>query len=111
MFYNNDSDVQVGSIGLVIELTVKEKNEATGLYDIVDISSATVKNFYIKKPDKTIVIKTADFVTDGSDGKLKYVTIANDLDMRGLWYIQAYINSPGFNGRSTIIELFVNDNV
>lgn len=82
---STSTDMHVGDIGTVIEVT---------LYDggsVVDISSATVKQFMLEKPDGTTVTKSASFTTDGTDGKLRYTTIANDLDTAGDWQLQVYV--------------------
>ncbi len=58
----------------------------------VDVSTASVKDIVLTKPDGvTNVTKTAIFDSDGIDGKVKYVTILNDLDAVGQWKIQAII--------------------
>ena len=57
-------NIQVGAIGLVITLTITEDDVA------VNISSATTKTIKIRKPDGTVLAKTAAFTTNGSDGKV-----------------------------------------
>lgn len=82
---STSTDMHVGDIGTVLEVT---------LYDsgvVVDISSATVKQFIFKKPDRTTATKAASFSTNGTDGKLRYTTIANDLDIAGDWELQVYV--------------------
>ncbi len=82
------ASVRVGDTGTRFELTVVENDVA------VDISSATMKTIKFQKPDNSVVSKTADFTTDGSDGKIDYVSITNDIDVRGEWKIQGYIEMP-----------------
>lgn len=107
----SDSDIQVGVVGLLIELTVMETNELTGVESAVDISDATVKRIFIRKPNKVILQKDAEFSTTGADGKIKYSTIATDLDIRGSYSIQAYVETPTYNGFSTIVSFYVNKNL
>ncbi|NIP55083.1 MAG: hypothetical protein GWN00_09825, partial [Aliifodinibius sp.] len=38
-----------------------------------------------------VVTKDGVFVTDGTDGKLQYTTIADDLDEIGIWHLQGYL--------------------
>ena len=47
--------------------------------------------FCFWKPGGTTIERTAVFVTTGLDGKLKYVTVAADLDIAGLWKWQVIL--------------------
>lgn len=91
---------QEGAIGAIIEYIVLDDDD-----EPLDISSATVKALVFKKPDGTVVEKTAVFVTNGTDGKLKWTTIAGDLTPYGTYSAQARLTMPGFDGRSQV-ELF-----
>ncbi len=82
------ASVRVGDTGTRFELTIVENGVAA------DISSATIKTIKFSKPDNTILSKTADFTTDGTDGKIDYVSITNDIDVKGEWKIQGYIEMP-----------------
>lgn len=98
--------LQKSAIGVAIIATVKEDNAA------VNVSSVTTKQLVLKKPDGSTVTKTAAFVTDGTDGKLQYVTISGDLDTAGTWEVQANVVFPsGFNGRSDVQSFEVRDNL
>jgi hypothetical protein len=91
---------------LVIEFTVQEKGE------IVDISSASAtKQIIFKKPDATTTTKSGSFVTNGTDGKFYYTTIAGDIDQAGAWQAQAYIVTGSFVGYSMPVAFTVNDNL
>ena len=79
------SEIHENDIGTVFELTVKE-----GAL-VVDDSGATTKQIYFKKPDGTVVTKTAAFSSDGTDGKLKYTTVTGDLTPTGSWEIQCHL--------------------
>lgn len=61
---------------------------------VVDISAATNKYMYFKRPDGTSFIKTAAFSTDGTDGYIQYVSVADDLDAVGEWLIQGFVELP-----------------
>lgn len=56
-----------------------------------NISSATVKYIYLRKPDDSVMVKTAEFTTGGTDGKIEYKCMPSDLDMPGKWRIQGYV--------------------
>ncbi len=57
--------------------------------------ATTVREFEFTKPDGSVVTKTASFVTDGSDGRLRYATESGFLDVVGTWKIRAKLTEPG----------------
>ncbi len=71
--------------------TIRDQDDA-----VVDISTATVKKLIFKKPSEETLIKDATFYSDGTDGKLYYITASGDLNEVGNWQYQAYIE-PGSN--------------
>ena len=77
-----------GDIGTVFELTIKDTDEA-----VIDVSTAAVKYIYFQDPTGTRMRKTATFTTDGTDGKIEYVTIAGDIDEVGTWQVQGYVET------------------
>lgn len=88
--------LQQDAIGAVIELTITEDGEP-----IDDLASASSKVLVFKKPDGTVVSKTASFSTDGTDAKLRYVTEADFLDQSGdRWQVQAALTIGTFTGRT-----------
>ena len=80
-------------------------------YAALDISTATVKQIIIDKPDGTNLTRSASYVTDGVDGKLYYLTVLGDFDQAGTYRCQAKINMPGFSGYSSPTSFTVNANV
>ena len=80
--------IRVGDIGTVVELTIADQD------GIVDLTGATTKDFRFENALKTTFVKASTFVTDGTDGKLKYAFIASDLDVAGSWKVQAEIVLP-----------------
>ncbi len=99
------ASVRVNDTGTRFELTIKEGNVA------VDISSATVKTIKFQKPDNLTVSKTADFTTDGTDGKIDYVSITNDIDVKGEWKIQGYIEMPSGKFHTSMSSFGVSANL
>ena len=77
---------------------------------IVDISSATTKDIIFKKPDGTTLTKAANFVTDGTNGKIDYFTISGDLSVIGIWSIQSQVilGSGTWNSDIETFEVFRN---
>ena len=98
-------EIHVGDIGTTFGVTIKENDS------IVDISSASTKEFHYKKPSGEILSKPVDFVTDGTDGKLKYTTITNDLDENGEWSLQVYLVLSSGTWSSDIINFMVYKNI
>jgi hypothetical protein len=97
--------LQQNSIGAIIELTVMEDEAA------VDISAATTKQFVFRKPDGSLVTKTASFSGSGADGKLRYSTDTAFLDQPGTWRVQASLVFTGFTGRTEAEPFSVRPNL
>lgn len=98
--------IQLLNIGITFLVTVRDQDG-----NIVDLSAASLKNIILVKPDRTKMTKTADFYTDGSDGKIKYVSVANDLDVIGIWRIQAYVEVGAKKLYTDISSFKVHDNL
>lgn len=84
------SDVHVGDVGTVFLVTILDSGVAVNLSG--GYSGSQVIAF--RKPGGEIVNKTASFYTNGSDGKIKYTTIAGDIDQAGVWNISAIVIIP-----------------
>jgi len=101
------------SAGIVITLTVKKRTDPAVPSSAValDISSATLKEFHLVPKHKLGVAKkvTADFVTNGSNGQLKYTTTVSTFDSIGLWEIDVYLVMSGYTGYSTKATIEVLD--
>lgn len=96
--------VQANAEGVDITLTILEDGAP------LNLSSATTKEIFLKGPDGDSSAKTAAFVTDGVDGKIKYTTVEDDLDVAGVWLVQASIALDG-NFRSSIGRFAVRENL
>lgn len=99
-------DMQIDDIGTIIRLTITQDGVA------LDISSATAtKDILLKKPSGTLLTKGASFTTDGTDGKLEYVTVADDVDESGEWKVQASLVLAAGTFRSAVARFDVGDNL
>lgn len=76
----------LGDFGLPITVEVVDKSD-----NFLDISAATTVNIVLKKPDGSILTKTAAFVTDGTDGKITYVVESGVLSVTGQWTARAQV--------------------
>jgi len=98
------------ALNVKIEITVFDAESPSS---IVDVSSASTKDFIVRKPDGTRVVWAASFVTNGTDGKLKYITnSANDFDQKGRYKIQVDLVIPGtYDGPTDIAAFYVEENL
>ena len=79
------NEIHLNDIGTQFLLTIKDGSSA------VDVSTASTKQIIIKKPSGTKITATATFSTDGSDGKIYYSTVADDLDETGSYKLQGKV--------------------
>ena len=77
---------RVGDEGTPFTLTVYSR-DGTAL----DISSASPLDIYLYKPDGSKLEKEGLFVTDGTDGKMKYTIESGVFDTAGQWSIQGRV--------------------
>lgn len=84
-------DIHKNQVGCSLVVAFKDE---TGT--VIDISAATTMEIYLVKPGGTVLTKTGEFETDGTDGLLRYVTTKTgspavyDLDTVGDWEIQGF---------------------
>jgi hypothetical protein len=78
--------VRLNDVGTVFKVTIKDPEG-----NIVDVSSASTKQFIFKKPNRSLFNKNASFFTDGTDGVLTYTTTSGVIDAIGIWQIQVYL--------------------
>lgn len=79
------SEIHEGDIGTKLLVTIIDDG------DIVDISSASSLSLFIKKPNGTILTRPATLETDGTDGKMYYITVVGDIDKAGVYKIQGLV--------------------
>ena len=100
-----ENEIHIGDIGTSFEMILKECDS------IVDLTGAVTKEIIFRKPDKSIVTKTAEFKTNGTDGVIQYITILDDLDLKGTWNIQARVTLPTGIWSSDISKFKVHANL
>jgi len=79
------SQIHEGDIGTKLLITVTDDGQ------VVDISSAISLSIFIRKPDGTILTRVGVLETDGTDGKMYYITVSGDLDKAGSYKIQGQV--------------------
>ena len=73
---------------------------------VLDISTATALSIFIKQPDGTLLSRTGVLETDGTDGKMYYLTVAGDLDTAGSYKIQGKVTLPSAASHYTSTATF-----
>lgn len=94
--------VQLGDVGVDIIVQFLDSD-----CDPKDISSFTTLSICFEKTDGTTVSKTATFTTDGTDGKIQYLTETGVIDQTGTWRLQGVISKVGAEWRTPIDNLTV----
>lgn len=112
---------QVGDIGTALTVQIKEVQRsvdvATGAVTmtnaIVDISTASVKQITIKRPDDTkIGPNGATLTTTGADGKMYWKTaLTSDLNQKGDYEIQGYVEFPSGKWHTSRAAFYVEENL
>jgi hypothetical protein len=100
------AEIHVGDVGTVFEATVVDEDGVA-----VDVSTATTKQIVLMSPADTELARAATFSTDGTDGKLYYVSTALDLTVAGLWERQVYVVMPSGTWHSDISTFVVHGNL
>ena len=97
---------QVDDVGVVLLIQMIKQSDGTPL----DISNASDLSVIIGYPGGVREINTASLFTDGIDGKMYYVTQADDLPVPGDHFIQGkvLIGSDVFYGAQELFQVLPN---
>lgn len=82
------AEVHKDDYGTTIIITL-----VNGAGTALDVSDATLIEFLFEKPSGTVITKTGNFVSDGSDGKVKYTFAEDVLDADGRWKVQVRLTT------------------
>lgn len=85
----SEQELHYNDIGTAFLVTIKDC--VSGTATAMDISSASTVELILKSPSGVSKTKTASFTTDGTDGKIQYITVDGDLDEIGTWRIQSKV--------------------
>jgi hypothetical protein len=100
------AEIHVGDVGTAFEATIK--NEA-GQIVTLPTSGATLQMVFKNRLAR--FVKPAVLATDGSDGKIRYVTQPSDLNVAGAWQVQGLVAIPGGSWSSDIHHFDVKGNI
>ena len=89
--------LQRDGIGYAITVTIEDENGSA-----VDVSGASTLSMVLQDPSNNNTTKTAVNNTDGTDGKIKYVTVSGDLDEAGRWRVQCNVIDASTNRWTTV---------
>lgn len=93
-------EVREYDVGIELLVTLTSNNE------VFDVSTATSILFRFRKPSGTEVSKTGILKTDGTDGKVRYVSVANDFNEIGTWRYQVYVELADGSKRTSEMSKF-----
>jgi hypothetical protein len=100
------AELHQNDIGTQFIFTLKDENET-----VVNISAATTLHVLLEKPSCTVETKTATLYTDGTDGKLTYITVSGDLNEIGTYKIQGRIVISGNTWSTNYFSVKVHRNI
>jgi len=93
-------------------LVVKEPDPSNpGDLIVKNISSATIGGCLMRwtKPSGTVVTRVPAFVSSGTTGKIKIVSIATDFDEAGSYWIEAVVALSSGTVTSSETQILVED--
>lgn len=99
------TSLQVNDEGTIIRTVLRNQDD-----DPMDLTGASTLTFRFKKPDDTVVEKTATVSGSATDGTLVYLTEAGFLDQAGTWEFQVYIELASGSWHSDVSQFQVKEN-
>ena len=72
-----------------------------------DLSTATTKEFVLRKPNGTELTKSATLISGGFYGQMYYIITSGDLDSIGRWEVDVHLIYPSGDWNSTIGSFLV----
>lgn len=105
------ASIHVGDVGTVFADTIRDEDGA-----IINLSTASSKTVKFGRADGTVsAVLTADFDTDGTDGVLKYETIAGTLGSTnadaGQWTYQFFVTINGKPFHGDVQQFYLKPNI
>jgi len=101
------TEVHVDDYGWMLSLSIRDDDGS-----LMDISYADLVEIIFTKPNNTgNIVRTAQFINDGTDGAIYYVIEEGDIDETGTWQIQVQIKGSTSELRSNIDKLKVYRNL
>lgn len=99
------SEIHVDDVGTRFLITVKEDTT------VVNISGAEALSIFIRKPDDTLIARSGNLHTDGTDGKMYYDIVSGDLNAAGHYRLQGRVALSSSTYYTNIYHFQVHCNV
>lgn len=99
------SEIHVNDVGTRFLITVKEDTT------VVNISGAEALSIFIRKPDDTLIARSGNLYTDGTDGKMYYDVASGDLNAAGHYRLQGRVDLSSSTYYTNIYHFQVHCNV
>jgi len=104
-------DIQIG-VTLKVTLTLFECVTPPVTPKVpIDLSSQTSMDIILLGPGAVRLVKTAVFITDGTDGKMTATVSAGEISVSGKWQIQGIATVTAGEVKSLIKRFSVKDNI
>ena len=98
-------EIRKDNIGIQFVVNVKDGD------DPEDISAYTTRQIIIRKPNGSILTKTATLSTDGTDGACYCVSEDGDLDLVGVYRLQIRLSTSSVDYTTNIGSFRVSTNL
>lgn len=95
--------VQYGEVGVELLGTLRDRNTD----EPIDIASAIVKECILTDPDANVSVRPASLQNNGTDGRIKYTSEVDVLDVLGTWGYQFRVRLLDGQERWTHVREFV----
>ena len=99
-------DIRVNDIGTQYLITILNQDNS-----VVNIANANPKQIVFEDPNGVVLTKNGTLYTDGTDGKLYYISVSGDFKVKGWWELQGYVVISGSAWRSSIEKFKINRNL
>jgi hypothetical protein len=103
-------EAHVNDIGSIFRTSITEDGQP------VDLTTATVMKIKFEKKNRETfevdAVLTLDEDSNPVPGKMEYITVDGDLDIKGKWKVQGYVElAGGWKGHSAIGTFIVSSNI
>ena len=102
-------EIHYNDTGTLFLVTVSDC--VAGVSTPLDISGADSVSLVLKSPSGVSSSRAAIFNSDGTDGKVKYITLSGDLNEVGTWRIQVLVTFPTSSFSSNVKTFKVYENI
>ena len=99
------SEIHVNDVGTRFLITVKEDST------VVDISGAESLSIFIRNPDDTLLARSGNLHTDGTDGNMYYDLASGDVNVAGHYKLQGRVSLSSSTYYTNVYNFQVHCNI